>query len=325
MNPILFGIVFGVIVGAIVIATVSIIIRLRKKEKINKIKEKPMSKEEIINKLFEDFTRKFWNLLKEENLEVTEVTNDDIKNMLVEFFNKETLTQAESYFSDALEDYIDGSYDKVNNELTYEEKQKTPEWQAWKRLNDIEYIWYKCRKELEMDEKWVEVNGKAHTDEEAATIAADKWCELLFGWHLQDNGALNENHPGGFPACALATVLANGAKDEITEEMKQKSHELLKQYYMKYIHFSTTFDLNDVHWLKETFKSSDEKKFNWEHGFNYDMYCDYNPSWALYTILYNAGIPEKNIDCICPWKTGISIRTVDNSVRYQTYQHVTDL
>ena len=284
-----------------------------------------MNKEKIINELFEDFIEYFWEELKNENLEVTELKNDDIRNIIETFFDKETLTIAEKYFNDVLENYIDGSYDKVDNTLTYEEKQKTPEWQAWNRLNDIEYVWYECLRNLKMDALWVKVNGKAHTDEEAATIAADKWCELLFGWHLQDNGALNEDHAGGFYACALATVLANDAKEGITEEMKQKAHELLKQYYLRLIHFENTFDTNDVKWLKETFKSRYEKKFNWELGFRYDMYCDYDPSWALFTILYNAGIPENNIGSICPWKTGIKIRTIDNTVKYQTYQHVTDL
>ena len=51
-----------------------------------------------------------------------------------------------------------------------------------------------------------------NTNEEAAAIAADKWCQMLFGWHIQDNGARECEF-----MCMLASVVADRAKNEISE------------------------------------------------------------------------------------------------------------
>lgn len=284
-----------------------------------------MNKEKIINDLYLDFIPEFWGNLQEKGIEVVEITNDDIKNIIEEYFNKKTLTDAKNYAYNALEDYIDGSFEKIDRTLSFNERKETQAYKNWVRLSDIKYIWDDVFRTLRMDVNWVKINGKAHTDEDAATIAANKWCELLFGWHLQDNGALNETHAGGFPACALATVLADDAKKDISDEIKQKAYELFKEYYIRYIHYYNTRDSKDINWLQTTLESSDKETFNWEYGFEYDMYCDYDPSWALYTILYNAGVPEKKIHSICPWKTKISIRIEDNAVMYSTYQHIDEL
>lgn len=320
MNPFMFGIVFGVIVGAIVIATVSIIIRLRKKERISRIKEKPMKKEEIINGLIEDFTKNFNETIEEKHYDVPEINDEIIKNVITEYFNKETLTSAEKYMYNVFDEYVKNTYDEINWGLEHEKARKTPEYIAWERHMDISSVWNSARRMTDMMKKWVEVNGMAHTEEEAATIAADKWCELLFEWHLQDNGALNEDHPGGFTACALATVLANGAKDEITEEMQNKAHELFKEYYLRQMHYNRTYSDDDIEWLKNNLPDKDGE-FNWDYGFGYELSCDYDPSYPLYLILVNAGIPEKDVRRICPWKTSISIRFEDNTVRYYTYRH----
>ena len=284
-----------------------------------------MSNEEIISNLSENFVKMFKERIKEKNLEVPEITEDDIKNVVSHFFEEKTLTQAEKYMYKIFDTFVKDTYKEVNWKLDVETRKQTPEYKSWLRFNDIRAIWGDCRSMLRMDEEWVKVNGKAHIDEEAATIAADKWCQLIFGWHLQDNGAANEDHPGGFSACALGTILANEAKKDITGEMENKAHELFKEYYMRFIHYSKTYDKNDIEWLKKNLPDKDNE-YDWEYyKFMVDLYCDYGPSTPLFLILENAGVPEKNIDSICPWKTGISIRTIDNSVQYQTYQHIEDL
>lgn len=283
-----------------------------------------MDKEELIKEVIEDFTEEFHNKIEEEKLEVPEITDDDIEKVINEFFKKENLTAAERYFSDVLDEYVEDTYEKINWNLDRNAVKETDEYKAWRRHGDVSGVWYKCRYDCNLSKNWVEVNGKAHTAEDAAKIAADKWCELLFGWHLQDNGALNESHGGGFPACALATILANDAKADITDEMKQKAHELFQEYYKRLIHFGETYDMDDIEWLKTTLKSKNNE-YDWKYGFNLDMYCDYDPSWALYLILENAGIPERKIHSICPWKTSISIRPEDYAVMYRTYQHCDEL
>lgn len=320
MNPILFGIVFG----AIMIYMIVDVITMKPQNKETNNTKKNMTKEEIINSLITEFTEDFHREENEKGLKANELTDDIISNILKEFFNQTTLTEAEKYLYKAFDQYVEDPYEKINWDLGREAAKETPEYKAWVRHSDLSSIWYDCRRRNKVSEKWVEVNGKAHTADEAAKIAADKWCELIFGWHLQDNGALNESHGGGFPACALATVLANDSKEELTEEMKVKAHELFTEYYKRLIHFNETADMDDINWLKTALKSKDGE-FDWTYGFSYDLYCDYDPSWALYLILENAGIPERHIRNICPWKTGISIRTEDNAVMYKTYQHCDEI
>ena len=108
--------------------------------------------------------------------------------------------------------------------------------------------------------------------------------------------------------------------------MENKAHELFKEYYMRRLHYSKTYDREDVEWLKNTLPCEDEDDdFDWAYGFSYDLSCDYGPSYPLYLILYHAGVEKNDIGNICPWKTSIRIREVDNSVQYYTYQHMEDL
>lgn len=281
-------------------------------------------KENFIKNVIEDFIEDFHTQEENENIIVNEITDDDIKKIIINFFDKKTLKEAETYFYDVLDEYIEDPDTKVNWNLERSELEKTPEYIAWRRHSDISSMWYQCCNYCNLSKNWAKVNGMAHTAEEAAKIAADKWCELIFDWHLQDNGALNENHGGGFPACALATILGENAKKDITEEMKQKAHELFQEYYRRLLHYGETYDMEDINWLKTTLKSKGNE-YNWKYGFSMDMYCDYDPSWALYLILENAGIPENKIRNICPWKTGISIRPEDYMVLYRTYQHTDEL
>jgi len=275
--------------------------------------------EKLIQNTIEDFLADFHNLEIENDIKINELNNDIIKEILIEFFNKKTFSEADEYYYQSLDDYVTGKNEHINWNLDRKEVEQTIEYKRWKRYSTISRIWYVCRRNNNLSQCWTKINGKTHTDEEAAKIASDKWCELLFGWHLQDNGALNETHGGGFPACALGTILAEESKKNITEDMKQKAHELLQEYYKRLIHYSNTGDYKDIEWLKTTLKPIKEE-YDWKFGFDDDMYCDYNPCWALYIILENAGIPERVIDNICPWKTGISIRIDDNAVMYNTYQ-----
>ena len=72
----------------------------------------------------------------------------------------------------------------------------------------------------------------------------------------------------------------------------------------------------------------DDKKdpFDWRYfEFRCDLYCDYGPTTPLHLILVNAGVDKMDTRNICPWKTGIDIRAVDNAVMYNTYQHQEEL
>lgn len=142
--------------------------------------------------------------------------------------------------------------------------------------------------------------GQRRTYDEACKIAADKWCELLFKFHLQDNGAINEDHGGGFWACALATVLKEDSMKEITEEMIKNTHDNIYKYYKEHCFYKS------------------KEKDDWSGQIS--LYCDYGPNVPLYELLEDSGIPDKYINNICPWKTGIDIDEIDNAVIIKGYQ-----
>ena len=285
-----------------------------------------LPREELINNFIEGFLFDFHYLLTEKNLDVPELPDDVITDIINEYFNKKTLTEANIYIYDALGEYVKGSYDDINWDLGRPAVEETPEYKAWRRRSNISYIWSDCMGNF-IKETWVDLNGKANTNEEAAKKAADKWCELIFGWHYQDNGAINENHAGGFYACALGTVLANNSKEGISEDVKKKAHNLFYEYYLHKLHYYETDDKKDIDWLVENLPDDDKKDpFDWRYfGFSCDLYCDYGPSTPLYLILVNAGVDKRDTGNICPWKTGIDIRAVDNAVMYNTYQHQDEL
>lgn len=293
----------------------------------NLFKKKTMNKEEIVAKATELFIEKFREDVKNENDDVTEITDDNIRDILKKYFEFDKLSDANKYFSDAFEEFVPDTYEQVNWHIEEEERKKTPEYIQWNRHLTVDGYVYYAKDKADIQKRWVDVNGKLRTNEEAAVLAANKWCELLFDWHLQDNGALNEEHPGGFTACALGTVLANKSKERITDEMKVKTRELFIEYYKRYLHYWETHDFDDIKWAYKTMPGDDpEKQYSWSHGFSPGaMYCDYGPYTPLYLLLRAAGIPESDINCICPWKTGIEIRDLDNAVLYRTYQHTDEL
>lgn len=152
-----------------------------------------------------------------------------------------------------------------------------------------------------------------NTNEEAASIAADKWCQMLFGPHIQDNGARECEF-----MCMLATVAADRAKNEISEESKIKTREMLEQYYLHEI-------INDEAWLKTLGTYTDYRGETSEFVFfDSDLYCDYHPCLILRRILSIAGIDDRVAESIAPFKTGIQILPDENegyTVVLKTYGH----
>jgi len=143
-----------------------------------------------------------------------------------------------------------------------------------------------------IQDEYIYENGKAHNILEAVDIAAKKWVELIFGFHIQDNGALGESHGGGFPACAFGTILKDKSLERLEdkEKISDKTYELIKEFYL----------------------NNRDKSLS----------VDYGPCKNLHDILVSAGVNEKETSNICPWKTMISIDKRDNSVAYHTYGRV---
>ena len=183
-------------------------------------------------------------------------------------------------------------------EYSFEEGADNSAWKAWD-----DYVWGSDMRH------WIEIvesafrnrRGFKRTKKEASKIAADLWAEKIFGWHLQDNGAIEEDHPGGFMACALGTVLKNDATKNIPQEVVDNFRKLMSDFY------------EDDCWYEDE-----------EDGFRgyVTPYCDYGPNSPLYDILKKAGVDEKDIRVICPWKTGIDIDLRDHHVVVRGYQTV---
>lgn len=276
--------------------------------------EKPQ-REEVIKNFIEGFLNDFHHHLTEKNLDVPELPDDVITDIINEYFNKKTLTEANRYIYEVLDKYVKGSYDDINWDLGRRAAEETPEYKAWRRYADISTLWSDCNRMNGIEKTWVNLNGKANTNEEAAKKAADKWCDLIFGWHLQDNG-------GGSYACVLGTVLANKSKERISEDVKKKAYNLFYEYYLHQIHYYETNDKKDIDWLVENLPDDEKDPFDWRYfEFGCNLYCDYGPTTPLHLILVNAGVDKRDTGNICPWKTGIDIRVVDNAVMYNTYQH----
>ena len=294
----------------------------------NLFKRNPMKEETIGESIIKVFRKTYaedrWNINHED---VTEITDDDILSIVETYLNKPTLTEANNYWYHIIDDYVRDGYKDIDWSMDREEVKKTPTYKQWEKHSSVDSAWSHAKYNCQLEEAWVEKNGKANTDEEAAKKAADKWCELIFGWHLQDNGAINENHGGGFYACALGTILANDCKEGITDDVKKKAHNLFYEYYRRGLHYNQTHDRKDIDWLVENLPDNSEKDpFDWKYfEFRVDLYCDYGPGTPLYLILVNAGVDPKDAGNICPWKTGIDIRKVDNAVMYKTYQHCEEI
>lgn len=268
----------------------------------------------------EEFANTFREMCKLHfSLDCTELTNESIEEIVGKFFEIDKLTEARNYLYDAFREvYKDKNVEKPRWELPMEELEQTAEYKVYKRESNINEALYITDNILNMEGRWVMVNGKVHTDEEAASIAADKWCDLIFGNHIQDNGALNETP--SFMASVLGTLLADKVKEKLESDVREKTHNLFREYYLHKLHYDRTHDETDINWLKENLPDNSDKYHDWERfGYAIDLYCDYGPTAPLHLILVNGGIPENDTHNICPWKTGISIRHEDNTVMYRTY------
>lgn len=177
--------------------------------------------------------------------------------------------------------YFKGTYDK-------EHRYKRSEFNFW--LENLENV-------------FIETFGKKRTFKEACELAAKKWCEMIFGRHIQDNGDYSST---GAATSYLGTRVADMYKKDITEDVVKKAEALIEEYYENgciYIH--------------------GEGANQWKS--KVEPYSDYGPNTPLHDLLVKAGVEEKSTDCICPWKTGIYIDERDNTVVLTGYQKETYL
>ena len=147
-----------------------------------------------------------------------------------------------------------------------------------------------------VESEFLNRKGVRRSYEEACQIAADKWVEMIFGTHLQDNGDRTGHSD---MAMMLGTVLKDEAKKRCSQDVPEKARELLKKFYL-----------------------SGCMCKGYMGDFVCPPYSDYGPNTPLYNILVEAGVDENDAGRITPWKTGIDIDENDNAVVLQGYQKV---
>lgn len=206
-------------------------------------------------------------------------------------------------------------YNELDNICTYmkpidwnnENSESYKEYDIYDKIHSELYEILKTAKRI-----YIEKYGMYRTIEEAASVLADKMCSLLFKWHLQDNGDLDNEH--SFMMSALATCLASNAQEKISDEQKKNVYNIIKDY-MIFCHKSHSIGVSS----DELNKWKEIIKLDFIHD---GLSCDYGPNIVLRNLLAYAGIPEKDINSICPWKTTLKIDYTDNSVIYITYGKV---
>lgn len=160
----------------------------------------------------------------------------------------------------------------------------TPEYSEWYEFGDNRYSLNKA-----MTDEFIARHGVKRTYEEACEIAADKWTELIFNIHIQNNG---DNSKQGGQMQMMATLLKERARVGLPLGTDEKFHKLCKEYYLNGCKYKSKSG-----WVSEI-----------------KLYSDYGPNAPLYDLLHNAGVPDDRIENITPWKTGVTIDKHDHSV-----------
>lgn len=145
-----------------------------------------------------------------------------------------------------------------------------------------------------LENEYLQRTGKRHMFDEACQIAADEWTRMIFGNHIQNNG--DQSDTGGI-TMILGTLAKDKANRDIDSEVVEKFRALCKDFYLDGCMYDIGYGKRKI-----------------------EPYCDYGPNSPLADLLLKAGVPEKNIDFICPWKTGISVDDRDHTVIVRGYQ-----
>lgn len=279
--------------------------------------------------IYDDIVKRYHEVLDEKSFvfncygitNIPELTDDDVRKIFLIYF-----TESKSLDDGRIniQKYLETKISHPSVDWSKENACETEEYKQSHYFDKVYWIFTDIIHKSNFEYEWVKLNGKMHTDEDAARLAAEKVMELCFDWHLQDNGALNEEH--SFMMSTIATVFGNEAKNKVPEDVKKKAYDLFYGYFLGYLKDKQVkkngeyehFD-DYQNWLRENVPSKDPDRFNWEYP-DGELYCDYHPCIRWSTILENAGVDDNTASLICPWKTGISIRSVDNAVSYRTYQ-----
>jgi len=235
-------------------------------------------------------------------------TKDNAYNILMHAFTDfNHLREGVSYVRDECDDIADSYEFDYAEENAYEEEhgEHSPMYKKWWLIGYT----YKNQLIDGLEANWVHIKGK-HDLDEACEKAAKKWADLTFGFHIQDNGALDQGP--SMCASALATSMAEKRKSSIPDDVKERARKLMAGIYKAML-------TDDQQWLNENIREKCEgiRFINQDH-----MSVDYDPSPLLMAIYKIAGVSDEANNFIWPWKTTIRIDPKDNTVCYYKYGKV---
>ena len=140
-------------IGIILVLVMFVCLRSIIKFEIDSRKENMENKEKFIQDIADKFVEKFRLYCTEEErskyiphpaLEVTEMTDDNIRDAIKEYFEKTTLTEADNFMYHAIDPYVEDTYSKIDwqNGMSREDREKNdPMYIQWGRHSDVSYVW----------------------------------------------------------------------------------------------------------------------------------------------------------------------------------------
>lgn len=217
-------------------------------------------------------------MTKEELLDIFEYkygyTREFISNVIDSAMEEKYWANASNYICNMVSTYIPGIGRYVSRTDPHWEEQKA--YMEWRDVLLFDSGWLN----IKFKELWRARHGMIRTKEEVCALAADQWCHHMFVSAYQDNGGGNDN------LTVLGMYLKVNAQEKIPEEVRKKVWQGIHDFY--YDHY--------------------------EDNMYYRLSVDYYPCVWLDEILKNAGVDEKLIDSICPWKSMLKIDKEDNSI-----------
>ncbi len=150
-----------------------------------------------------------------------------------------------------------------------------------------------------IESEFLHRKGIRRTFEDACDLAADKWVEMIFDTHVQDNG--DRSSTAGAFSMMFGTFAKDAARKNCSEKTKENARKLLRDYYL-----GGCMHLTDGYGKARIVP-----------------YSDYGPNTPLREILLKAGVRKDDVNRITPWKTGIRVDENDNTVVVGGYQKQT--
>ena len=206
---------------------------------------------------------------------ITEATRPQLTDMIKSYLEADTFDNASRIYMNFMTEYF---YDPL----------KSIDHKSAEYTLIVDWFYDKVNKWDDLlRQSWLDIHGPRHTRDEIMKLAADFWCERIFDSIVQDNGDTTE---GGEFFMVVSSLLKSKSMKNQLPAVRAKAWSLIAEYYGKLFDCSLAND--------------------YENGLSVDYY----PCESLHDILVNAGVDEKDVNRIVPFKTYLSIRRFDKTL-----------